>query len=45
MSQQYLEQTAPAAIVRDFVAGMTDEYFLGQCRKKLIPEMRPAFPP
>jgi len=45
MSQQYMEQTAPAAIVRDFVAGMTDEYFLGQCRKKLIPEMRPTFSP
>lgn len=43
MSQRYVEQTAPAAIVRDFVAGMTDEYFLGQCRKKLIPEMRPTF--
>jgi dGTPase len=42
MSQRYVEQTAPAAIVRDFIAGMTDEYFLGQCRKKLIPEMRPA---
>lgn len=45
MSQHYMEQTAPAAIVRDFVAGMTDEYFLGQCRKKLIPEMRPTFSP
>jgi len=45
MSQQYMEQTAPAAVVRDFVAGMTDEYFLGQCRKKLIPEMRPTFSP
>lgn len=43
MSHQYVEQTPPAAIVRDFVAGMTDEYFLRQCRKKLIPEMRPAF--
>ncbi|MFO7600082.1 MAG: HD domain-containing protein [Candidatus Desulfacyla sp.] len=45
MSQQYMEQTAPAAVVRDFVAGMTDEYFLGQCRKRLIPEMRPTFSP
>ncbi len=45
MSQQYIEQTASAAIVRDFIAGMTDEYFLGQCRKKLIPEMRPTFSP
>jgi len=43
MSHQYVKHMAPAAIVRDFVAGMTDEYFLGQCRKKLIPETRPAF--
>jgi dGTPase len=43
MSHQYVEQMPPAAIVRDFIAGMTDEYFLVQCRKKLIPEMRPAF--
>jgi dGTPase len=43
MSERYIQQTTPAAIVRDFVAGMTDEYFLGQCRKKLIPEMRPTF--
>jgi len=43
MSRQYVEQTAPAAIVRDFIAGMTDDYFLGQCRKELIPEMRPSF--
>lgn len=40
MSQDYMAQKRPAAIVRDFVAGMTDEYFLGQCRKNLIPEMR-----
>jgi len=43
MSPEYMDQTCPAAIVRDFVAGMTDDYFLGQCRKKLIPEMKPAF--
>jgi len=43
MSRQYVEQTAPAAIVRDFVAGMTDDYFLNQCHKKLMPEMRPTF--
>ena len=43
MSPKYMEQTPPAAIVRDFVAGMTDEYFLGQCRKNFIPEMNPDF--
>jgi dGTPase len=45
MSQQYTGQMAAAAIVRDFIAGMTDDYFLSQCRKKLIPEMRPDFSP
>jgi len=43
MSLRYVEEKKPAAIVRDFIAGMTDEYFLGQCRRNLIPEMRPAF--
>lgn len=43
MSLKYVEQIHPAAIVRDFVAGMTDEYFLGQCRKNFIPEMNPNF--
>ena len=38
MSPEYKEQTPPAEIVRDFVAGMTDEYFLGQCQKYLIPQ-------
>jgi dGTPase len=40
MSSEYREQTAPAEIVRDFVAGMTDEYFLGQCEKYLIPQTK-----
>ncbi len=40
MSSEYREQTPPAEIVRDFVAGMTDEYFLGQCQKDLIPQAR-----
>jgi dGTPase len=40
MSSEYREQTAPAEIVRDFVAGMTDEYFLGQCQKYLIPQTK-----
>ncbi len=43
MSPKYMEQTPPAAIVRDFIAGMTDEYFLSQCRKNFIPEMKPDF--
>jgi len=37
---EYTDHTAPAEIVRDFIAGMTDEYFLGQCQKHLIPQIR-----
>lgn len=40
MSPHYKAKTPPAGIVRDFVAGMTDEYFLEQCRKNLIPQIR-----
>ncbi len=40
MSSEYREKTPPAEIVRDFVAGMTDEYFLGQCEKYLIPQTK-----
>ncbi len=43
MSPKYVEQTPLAAIVRDSIAGMTDEYFLGQCRKNFFPEMNPNF--
>jgi dGTPase len=40
MSSTYKEQTPPPEMVRDFVAGMTDAYFLGQCRKNLMPQIR-----
>ena len=40
MSSEYREKTPPAGIVRDFLAGMTDEYFLAQCRKNFFPEVR-----
>ncbi|MFZ7110976.1 MAG: deoxyguanosinetriphosphate triphosphohydrolase family protein [Desulfatiglandales bacterium] len=40
MSVDYKGNAPPAAIVRDFIAGMTDDYFLSQCRKLLIPESR-----
>jgi len=40
MSEKYISETPPAAIVRDFIAGMTDEYFLAQCQKNLIPEVK-----
>ncbi len=40
MAPEYKENTPPAGVVRDFIAGMTDEYFLNQCRKHLMPEIR-----
>ena len=40
MSPDYKSKTASAGIVRDFIAGMTDEYFLEQCRENLIPQVR-----
>jgi len=40
MSSEYMDDTPQAIIVRDFIAGMTDEYFLSQCRKHLIPQIR-----
>jgi len=42
MSPGYQEQNNKAAVVRDFIAGMTDEYFLAQCHKHLIPQRTPA---
>ena len=40
MSPEYREHTPTAGIVRDFIAGMTDEYFLNQCHKNLIPRIK-----
>jgi dGTPase len=40
MASEYREQTSPAEIVRDFIAGMTDEYFLDQCQRHLIPQVK-----
>ena len=40
MRTDYVDNVPIAGIVRDFIAGMTDEYFLGQCHKNLIPGMR-----
>jgi len=37
MDEQYLQDHCPAEVVRDFIAGMTDKYFLRQCP----PESRP----
>ena len=37
MDQRYMEEHQPAEIVRDFIAGMTDHYFLQQCPQALRP--------
>jgi len=37
MSEQY-KQSKPAEIVRDFISGMTDQYFLRQCPESLRPK-------
>jgi dGTPase len=37
MSADYVDQHQPAEIVRDFISGMTDHFFLEQCP----PELRP----
>ncbi len=39
MDQRYVEQHKPAEIVRDFIAGITDHYFLQQCPPALRPEV------
>ena len=39
MSPEYQTETPLAGIVRDFIAGMTDDFFLSQCHKHLIPQM------
>ncbi len=39
MSPQYPDNNPPAMIVRDFIAGMTDDYFLRQCQENLMPQI------
>lgn len=40
MSPAYMEDHTSAEIVRDFIAGMTDEYFLSQCPNAMRPALR-----
>jgi dGTPase len=40
MSAAYAETHSSAEIVRDFIAGMTDEYFLSQCPDSMRPVIR-----
>jgi len=39
MNQDYTQKHQPAEIVRDFISGMTDQYFLDQCPKNLRPRV------
>jgi dGTPase len=39
MSSQYPDNNPPAMIARDFIAGMTDDYFLRQCQENLMPQI------
>ncbi|MCP4630686.1 MAG: HD domain-containing protein [bacterium] len=39
MMPDYLQQHQPAEIVRDFISGMTDQYFLDQCPENLRPRV------
>ena len=38
MDDQYVKDHSPAEVVRDFIAGMTDKYFLQQCPPELRPQ-------
>ncbi len=40
MSEDYLDNYQTEEIVRDFIAGMTDQYFLRQCPENMRPEIR-----
>ncbi|MFH1123693.1 MAG: HD domain-containing protein [Pseudomonadota bacterium] len=42
MSQGYITGTSNPEMVRDFIAGMTDDYFLSRCHKHLIPQITPT---
>jgi dGTPase len=37
MNQTYIQSLQPAEIVRDFISGMTDQYFLSQCPESRRP--------
>ena len=39
MTPVYIQQHAPAEIVRDFISGMTDQYFLDQCPESMRPRV------
>ncbi len=41
MTDGYIQSHRPAEIVRDFISGMTDQYFLDQCPEKDRPVIEP----
>ena len=41
MTDEYIQSHRPAEIVRDFISGMTDQYFLDQCPEKDRPVIEP----
>lgn len=42
MSDEYIQSHHSAEVVRDFIAGMTDRYFLDQCPEELRPAVEKA---
>ena len=42
LDQNYKNETSPAEVVRDFLAGMTDEFFLKRHRELAIPRRLPG---
>jgi dGTPase len=41
MSQEYIEAHSAAEVVRDFIAGMTDDFFMRQCQLRFLPQRMP----
>jgi dGTPase len=39
MDNAYIENHRSAEIVRDFISGMTDHYFLDQCPESMRPKI------
>ena len=42
MSREYIDSHTPAEVVRDFIAGMTDAFFMRQCQLRLLPQRMPS---
>jgi dGTPase len=42
MSEEYLDNHSPAEVIRDFIAGMTDAFFMRQCQLRFLPQRMPS---